>query len=357
MCTTFVLRNKDTALLGKNYDFYYGQGIIHNNKRNVIKRSLVFDDKRIFEWTSRYGSITFNQFGRELPQAGMNEKGLAVAQMALPEGKITLTNKKAVNELQWVQYQLDNFSTVKEVLENVQQVAVEPTFSPLHYTVCDAEGNSVLVEFIDDQMKTYPGLPVPVLTNNYYGESIRYCLKFEGKEPPHGTGSLERFTRAYFKVNEFNEKGSKDPVQYAFSVLENVKSVPSFGSLWSYLVKRIPPAYSYWTIVFDCRNKIIYFYSLKHKNTREIRLSSFNYSCKTPVKVFDINAKVSGNIDSLFHDYKREENTRLIEKDFKPVKNKFPREAKSLMINYPGTCRCMEGNGIIKIVPEKAETY
>jgi choloylglycine hydrolase len=26
-------------------------------------------------WTSRYGSITFNQYGREFPSGGINEKG------------------------------------------------------------------------------------------------------------------------------------------------------------------------------------------------------------------------------------------------------------------------------------------
>lgn len=355
MCTTFVLKNKDTALLGKNYDFFFGEGLIHNNKRNVLKKSLAFNEKSVFEWTSKYGSITFNQFGRELPQAGMNEKGLAVAQMALLEGKISKTDKKAVNELQWVQYQLDNFSTVKEVLDNIQQVGVEPAFSPLHYTVCDAEGNSVLVEFKEDKILTYSSLTVPALTNNYYDESINYCKKFEGKKLPGGVHPLDRFTRAHSMVKKFHEAGSSDPVKYAFSILDNTRSYPSLGSIWYSLKKRMPPAFSFWNIVFDCRNKLIFFHTLKNKLTREIQLSSFNYSCKTPVKVFDINAKVSGNIDSLFHDYNKEENIRLIEKDLKPMKGKFPPDAKKYMINYPETCRCMEGTDRIKNEPELAE--
>lgn len=355
MCTTFILKNKNTALLGKNYDFFFGQGIIHNNKKNVTKRSLSFNEQRVFEWTSKYGSITFNQFGRELPQAGMNEKGLAVAQMALPEGKIVRTDKKAVNELQWVQYQLDNFSTVKEVLDNVQKVGVDPAFSLLHYIVCDAQGNSVLVEFKDDKTLTYPGLAVPVLTNNYYEELINYSQKFEGKKLPGGIHSLDRFTRAQAMVKKFNEAGSKDPVSYAFSILADVKSLPSPKNMLIFLAKRIPPAFSYWTIVFDCRNRIIYFHTMKHKNTREIRLDSFDYSCKTPVKVFDINAKVSGDIGSLFHDYSKEENEALIEKDLKPLKGKFPPHLKPFMVNYPESCRCMEGTEIIRKVPETAE--
>lgn len=30
-------------------------------------------------WTSRYASVTFNQWGREFPMDGMNEAGLVVA--------------------------------------------------------------------------------------------------------------------------------------------------------------------------------------------------------------------------------------------------------------------------------------
>ena len=29
-------------------------------------------------WVSKYGSVTFNQYGRELPTGGMNEAGLVV---------------------------------------------------------------------------------------------------------------------------------------------------------------------------------------------------------------------------------------------------------------------------------------
>jgi choloylglycine hydrolase len=33
-------------------------------------------DGKTISWISKYGSITFNQYGREFPTGGMNEKGL-----------------------------------------------------------------------------------------------------------------------------------------------------------------------------------------------------------------------------------------------------------------------------------------
>ena len=38
-------------------------------------------------WTAQYGSITFNQYGRELPTGGINEAGLVVESMALSEAR------------------------------------------------------------------------------------------------------------------------------------------------------------------------------------------------------------------------------------------------------------------------------
>jgi len=36
-------------------------------------------------WTAAYGSVTFNQFGRDNPMTGINEKGLMVSAMWLDE--------------------------------------------------------------------------------------------------------------------------------------------------------------------------------------------------------------------------------------------------------------------------------
>ena len=37
MCTTFILQNDHSMLLGQNYDFYYGHGLIVVGKQGVQK--------------------------------------------------------------------------------------------------------------------------------------------------------------------------------------------------------------------------------------------------------------------------------------------------------------------------------
>ena len=80
-CTTFCSR--EPLLFGKNYDWSLGEGLLIVNKREVQKEALTED--RPARWTSRFGSVTFNQYGREFPNGGMNERGLVVELMWLDE--------------------------------------------------------------------------------------------------------------------------------------------------------------------------------------------------------------------------------------------------------------------------------
>ena len=82
-CTSLCLISNDTILFGNNLDWHVGDGLVIVNKRNVSKTGCWFSNKPT--WTSKYGSITINQFGREFPSRGMNEVGLVVGEMTLTE--------------------------------------------------------------------------------------------------------------------------------------------------------------------------------------------------------------------------------------------------------------------------------
>lgn len=77
-CTTFFINTPNHKVFGRNYDWMIGTGKIIQNKRGVIKNSLVKQNEQSISWTSKYGSVTFNQFDKEFPLGGMNEKGLVV---------------------------------------------------------------------------------------------------------------------------------------------------------------------------------------------------------------------------------------------------------------------------------------
>ncbi len=87
------------------------------NARGMAKRSFGQDASKALAWVAAYGSITFNQFGKGIPHGGMNEKGLVVELMWLNETVYPGADKRAaLNELQWIQYQLDNCANIDEVI-------------------------------------------------------------------------------------------------------------------------------------------------------------------------------------------------------------------------------------------------
>ena len=134
MCSTFTMQKKESVLLGQNYDFYYGHGLIVVSPRGFKKVSVVKPGQKETAWTANYGNVTFTQFGRELPMGGMNERGLTIAMMWHEEGQYPSADDRPVlNELQWIQYQLDQYGTVQEVVEHLDEIRIEQSMYVLHY--------------------------------------------------------------------------------------------------------------------------------------------------------------------------------------------------------------------------------
>jgi penicillin V acylase-like amidase (Ntn superfamily) len=84
-CTTFCLKTADRIVFGFNFDYQVGEGYIYVNKRNVERQRCSFYAEEQIKWISKYGSITFNVHGREIPEGGMNEMGLVVTSLGFDE--------------------------------------------------------------------------------------------------------------------------------------------------------------------------------------------------------------------------------------------------------------------------------
>ena len=83
-CTSFVLDNDGFAIFGANLDYRIHEGLVFINKRNVAKTILDASTTGEYaEWTSKYGSVSFNIGGYQLAYAGMNEAGLVISTMFL----------------------------------------------------------------------------------------------------------------------------------------------------------------------------------------------------------------------------------------------------------------------------------
>ncbi len=310
-CSTFVIKEGEDLVFGKNFDFFTGLGMVVVNKRGVSKTGALGPEQNPPCWVSKYGSITFNQVSRELPFGGMNEAGLVIEQMWLDATEYPQPDERAaVGELQWIQYQLDNFSSVVEVVASDTLIRIRPGGATLHYLVCDREGNVATIEFVGGEMvaHTGKGLPASVLTNSTYDACLGYLKRHEGfggDDPiPASPSSEDRFVRAAGMVDAYRADESKshasDPVEYAFDILSAVAQ--GEATLWS--------------IVYDIPAGEIHFRTPVGPHVKTVGLADFDFRCDSPVRILDIHSRAGGIVSADFSDYTTAGNRDLIRGTF-----------------------------------------
>jgi penicillin V acylase-like amidase (Ntn superfamily) len=339
-CTTFCISTENELVFGKNYDWMIGYGLIFTNKKDIEKIAFVINDTPA-KWKSKYGSVTFNQFGREFPSGGMNEAGLVVELMWLDGTEYPKPDDRAVvgGTLSWIQYQLDNSATIDEVIASDKLIRISQSSVPIHYLVADKNGKCMSVEFFDGKMVYHTGdnMPVKVLTNNTYKESAEYLKRHEGfggnEKPVNDVSSLSRFVRACSMVNSYNPTAGQNAVDYGFNILNSV----SQGN------------FTQWSIVYDIKNRMVYFKTLESSKIKNINLSNSDFSCSNEVKMIDINTSAEGNVDSQMGGYTYDANRKLIEDSYSNVDflKKIPAESKDKAAKYPEAQKCANDMGTI----------
>jgi len=313
------------------------------NKRGVAKTSAESGAIPI-SWTSQYGSVTFNIVAREWPFEGINEAGLFISSSA-GEGSAKdeypePDSRTPMSGMQMVQYQLDNFSTVAEVIASFQSIrpAKPPanssglTSQTVHWLVSDSRGKCASIEFLDGKMVCHTNwtLPVSVLSNSTYKQSIVYFWKYRFRNlfspipiPEDNKPSLLRFAVAGDMVRKYRPQRSGPAVDYAFQILQDVEVSPTYHS-------------ALWSAVYDSVNKQILFRSWNSDLIRSIDLNAFDYSCTAPVKVLDITADLSGDVSNSFVDYTKEIDLEML--------NSWglSQAAIDYLSSYPDTTVCTE---------------
>ena len=337
-CSAFLVSAGSEAIVGRNLDWDFGHGLVIVNQRGLEKKALIGSPNKPAQWVSKYGSVTFNQVGRELPYGGVNERGLDVEQLWLRSAKFPAPNAQpAVNEMQWIQYQLDNFSTVREVLANLGKTNVVNRIATVHYFVCDASGECATIEPINGRLEVHAGksLPVPALTNDAYSDSIRYAEPFLTSKGapnlPQGTKSLARFARLSRSLKNGVDP-ARDPIEAAFARLSGVSSARSNED----------DDATRWSIVSDLKRGIVYFKTSRNPAGRSVNLSKFDFSCGAPARVLDIDFPVAGDVSSRFVEYRTTLNSGLVNKSLATGFAHLPPELIQKIANYPDSALCKD---------------
>lgn len=343
-CTSIFLDNGTQPVFGYNVDYgsVPGEPLIIVNKRNVSKTALINSfvaGQQPAKWTSKFGSITFN-CNQELPSTGMNEAGLTVSGMALDVSEEPEHNSRpyVYSGGQWMQYILDNFSTVEEVIESDLYIrpAAPQELNDLrglnlmgHFLVGDSNGNCAVIEFLEGERVYYMGenLPYKALTNQTYEQmlvTMTYIDGYGGTLPipddPFGASfSWNRFIRAAHMLNIYD---GSDPVDYAFETLDYAKNI-------------LPGWETEWSFVYDINNLRFYFRTRMNPVIRYCNLSSFDFSCQTPVEFLYVNEDLTGNVSHEFNVLPPEVNQENAEGFYQIMLPQFPPEDVEAVWRYP----------------------
>jgi choloylglycine hydrolase len=333
-CTVISAPQFKDHLVGKSYDWDFEDGLLIVNKRRVEKKALVLDTTSTpAQWTSRYGSVTFNQYGREFPLGGINESGLVV-EIAWLDGTQypRADSRPSLNELQWVQYQLDQFATVKEVLAHVTDTRIAQAHAPVHYLVCDAARECLTVEFLRGKVVTHSGskLDVPVLSNDPYAIHRKALGKYQGfggrRSLPAGGDSFARYARAAAFARSSQGSTETESQAQLFTLLQAVNQ----GD------------FSKWHITYSTANGLISWRSASRQRIKTARLADFDFACSSPVKIHPVVSDTEGDTSAQFEDYTADANRKLLNTTLKPIADKLPPGTLDLVADYPETLSCLD---------------
>lgn len=332
-CTTVLLSHGQDVVVAKSYDYYMGQGHVVVNPRGLRKSSMVFGDEPVASWVARYGSVTFNQYGRELPASGMNEAGLVVEVMWLDQTRYPAPDGRPVlPDLQWIQYQLDRWATVEEVVAHAGETRVTSRTARIHFLVCDRTAACAAVELIDGELVIHSGdrMPVRTLTNDTYEASCTYLARhqgFGGSEPvPTSLESLDRFVRASSLAAAAGreDRGGPGLVDDGFTILDSV----SMGQ------------YSVWNLVYEPRRGRIHYRTHVRPRVKRIDLGSLDFSCAAGARQLDMDAERSGDVSRSLHPYDSDANLRLVRTSFGRSRVPIPSAAAAAVGRFPDRFTC-----------------
>jgi choloylglycine hydrolase len=260
-------------------------------------------------WETKYGFIGPNAAGEnKFIMDGMNEKGLSVALLYLPgftkyqevkpdQYDMTLSPEELTT---WI---LSLFSTVDEVKANIDKIRVAAIknklgfISPLHYVVHDAEGNCLVIEYLQDGLRLWDN-HLGVMTNsppldwqlvnlrNYVNlkaenmskENFRDITLFPISQGsglrglPGDFTSPSRFVRiALLSQNAIPAKTAEEGINLGFHLMNNIDI--ALGTVWQKHGEKVSMEKTQYVTAYDQKNKRLYYRTYTNQDIRVVDMS------------------------------------------------------------------------------------
>lgn len=279
--------------------------------RGHTEQSLLPDGTRGgMKFTSKYGFVGLGMQRPEFVVDGTNEAGLSAALFYFPDyGKYApySPDDKAntLADFQVVSWILSRFATIDEVkdaIDTVNIVNIDPTASTVHWRIAEPNGRVVVLEIIDGIPMFYEN-PLGTIANSpeftwHLTNLDNYINLQSGTIAPTvfgpiklqsisgGTGLLglpgdfsspSRFVRAsFFKNYSLTQPDAAGTVKQAFHILNNF-DVP-FGTAYAPGAAKFDmPSATQWTIASDITNRKIYYHTMYNRTIRRIDMNKIDF--------------------------------------------------------------------------------
>ena len=321
-CSTFLIQQDGQVRVGHNLDEspeLFIPGLVCVNKRGEYREGITWaelvsrpevyaetvavpfenrPEPRI-NWTSRYASITFNSEGVDFPDGGMNEKGLCIFEMSMGLTRfMKIAGKPTLFICLWIQYQLDNFATVDEVVAHLGEINQDGW--SWHYFIADRSGDYAIVEYLEDRIVVYRDeqAPVPMLCNSSYKRELELV---SGKPTlltriKNMIGKRRRFQRGLLARERLAGDAAMDLDKQAREMVD-IMAIRGWNK---------------WQIIADPVNLKVDFRTHCNRVFRTIDLTRLELSSGSPAQILDIHGPGSGDVTDRLSDLSVDANRALV---------------------------------------------
>lgn len=246
-CSTLAVESPEgERLFGRNFDWNHCEALIVESKPESGYSSISTVNTDFIQ------GISFSSLPDEAkalialyaPLDGMNENGLAVSVNMISDGDTISQNteKPDITTTTAIRLLLNKATTVDEAIELLKGYDFHASMDfMVHLAIADADGNSVVVEYINNEMSV---IETPVVTNFYLTEGEKYGI---GTEQSH-----KRYEILQEKLGQ--GKMTMDDVRDALSSV----SKGNFGEFES----------TEWSIVFNQTTGEVHYYHRENYENR-----------------------------------------------------------------------------------------
>jgi hypothetical protein len=202
-CTAFTAKNEQgDVIFARNFDFSYTPSLLLKTDPKEGYSSISTVNLTFAGYTKEKlpNGISFDSFlmlaAPYLPFDGMNEKGLTVALLAVPEAtKPKNPEMVTLNTTTTIRLLLDKAANIEEAVELLNNYNIY--FSGdinCHYLISDASGNSVIVEYYDGKVQT--------VTSNQNFQIATNFIAYNGLNIGEGYDEFDRYNTVEQKLKE-----------------------------------------------------------------------------------------------------------------------------------------------------------